>query len=310
MTMRHALLPCVLVLVMGRDAQAINDNAGTTGFNFLKIGVGARAAALGGAYTATTGDLEAIGWNPAGLLGIGERSAALSYTSYLVDTETGFLSVGRPGERRDWALSVNYVSYGDMRRTDSQGADLGTFGAFDLAAYLTAAQQVWGGRATLGASLKAIYSSIDDYTSDAYAVDLGIIAPGPVAGMTLGASLANVGTVRSGYTSGYEDDLPVLIRLGVTHRPAHMPLPMVLLADLTVPNDNDAYLTFGAEIRVADRLYLRPGYSLQNAGVDGDESLGVSAGAGLELARYRLDYAFSSYPTLGDVHRVSLSGRI
>ncbi len=89
-----------------------------------------------------------------------------------------------------------------------------------------------------------------------------------------------------------------------------MPVPMMLLADVTVPNDNDTYFTFGAEIRVADRLYLRPGYSLQSAGVDGDEALGVSAGAGLDLARCRLDYAFTSYPTLGDVHRVSLSGRI
>ena len=120
----------------------------------------------------------------------------------------------------------------------------------------TGAQKVWNGRLTLGASLKAIYSSIDDYTSDAYAVDMGVIAPGPVAGMTLGASLANLGTVRSGYTSGFEDQLPVLIRLGLSHRPAHAPLPMLLLADLTVPNDNDAYFTFGAEISTC--MSLRP----------------------------------------------------
>lgn len=310
--MRRSLLLCALALTLfpGRDANAINENAGTTGFNFLKIGVGARAAALGGAYTAATADLEATAWNPAGLHGIGERTAALSYTSYLVDTEAGFLSLALPGEVRDWAFSVNYVSYGDMRRTDSQGADLGTFGAFDVAAYLTAAQRVWSGRLTLGASLKAIYSSIDDYTSDAYAVDLGVIAPGPVGGMTLGASLSNLGAVRSGYTRGYEDALPVLIRVGLSHRPAHAPVPMLLLADLTVPNDNDAYFTFGAEIRVADRLYLRPGYSLQQAGVNGTEALGLSAGAGVDLSRYRLDYAFTSYPALGDVHRLSLSGRI
>jgi len=306
----RALLSCALALLLGTSAHAINDNAGTTGFNFLKIGVGARAAALGGSYAAAAGELEAIAWNPAGLHGIDSRAASLSYTSYLVDTEAGFLSVARPGESRDWALSINYVTYGDMQRRDSQGADLGTFGAFDVAASLTAAQKVWGGRLTAGASLKAIYSSIDDYTSDAYALDLGVIADGPLEGMTLGASLANLGTVRSGYTGGYKDDLPVLIRLGAAHRPAHMPVPMVLVADLTVPNDNDAYLTFGAEIQVADRLYLRPGYSLQQAGANGDETLGLSGGAGLDLARYRLDYAFTSYPALGDVHRVSLSGRI
>ena len=154
-----------------------------------------------------------------------------------------------------WALSVNYFTYGELDRTDADGAVDGTFGAFDVATAVTASQRLWHGRLTLGASLKAIYSSIDDYTSDAYAVDLGLLARGPVPGMTLGAAIANLGTVRSGYTPGYEDSLPVLLRAGVSHRPAHFPVPMLLAADVTVPNDNDPYATFGAEIRVAGGLY-------------------------------------------------------
>ncbi|MFC1526502.1 PorV/PorQ family protein [Candidatus Latescibacterota bacterium] len=305
-----ALLAGLSICLWSGSASAINDNAGTTGYGFLKIGVGARPAALGGAFTAVTGDLEATGWNPASLHGLQERSAALSYSSYLVDTETGFLSLGVPGETRAWALSMHYVSYGDLRKTDVDGNDLGTFGAFDVATYLTATQQVWDNRVALGANLKAIYSTIDDYTSDAYVIDLGIVGKGPIEGMTLGASLANLGSVRSGYTSDFKDDLPVLFRLGVAHRPAHAPLPMLLLMDYTVPNDNDAYLSIGVEIQVADRFYLRPGYSLQETGDQGDDPVGLSAGAGLLLQRYRLDYAFTSYPALGDVHRVSVSGRI
>ena len=305
-----AALVVALVATASEPISAANDSAGTAGFNFLKIGVGARPAALGGAYTAVVGDLEATGWNPAGLFGIRERSATISYSSYLVDTEAGFLSVAFPGPDRIWSLSVNYFSHGDLRRTDAEGQDLGTFGAFDVAAYVTAAQQVWNHRLTLGVNLKAIYSSIDDFTSDAYAIDLGVIGPGPIKGMKLGISLANIGAVRSGFTEGFEDSLPVLFRAGFTHRPAHAPLPLMFLADFNVPNDGDAYATFGAELRIAEGFYLRPGYSLQQTGLEGDESLGLSAGAGIELDRYRIDYAFTSFPTLGDVHRVSLSGRI
>jgi len=298
-----------VVLLMAQTADAVNDKAGTTGYNFLKIGVGARPAALGGAYTAITGDVESTAWNPAGLWGIQERSAAASYTSYLVDTEAGFLSVAVPGEQRVWGASLNYVSYGTLQKTDEDGGDLGTFGAFDVAAYITVVQQVFGSRLAVGANLKAIYSSIDDYTSDAYVVDLGITCRGPLEGMTLGASLANVGTVNRGY-DGYKDSLPVMIRAGVAHRPAHAPLPMLILADVSWPNDSDLYASFGAEIHVSERLYVRPGYSLQQFGAEGDEALGLTGGAGVVLHRYRLDYAYNSYPALGDVHRISLSGRI
>jgi len=308
-------LPCYFLLVVATflpatGVQALNDNAGTTGFNFLKVGVGARAAALGGAYTAISGDLESTAWNPAGIYAIGARAASVALTSYLVDTEAGFLSIGQPSGPRMWALSVNYFTYGELQRTGEDGLSDGTFGAFDVATGLTAAQQVWGNRLTLGATAKWIYSGIDDYTADAWAMDLGLLAHGPVPGMTIGASMSNIGAVRSGFTKGYEDSLPVLLRAGVSHSPAHFPVPVLLSMDVTVPNDNDPYFTFGAEMRLAGGLTLRPGYSLQQSGLDGDEALGLSAGAGLDLKGMRFDYAYASFPALGEVHRVSLSGRI
>ena len=318
---RCILLAAVALTATGAYAQ--NDNAGTTGFSFLKVGVGARAAALGGAYTAISGDLESTAWNPAGIYDVGERAAAVSLTSYLVDTEAGFLCVALPSGSRVawmntsgiswrsmWAVSVNYFTYGDLQRTSKEGEVTGTFGAFDVATGLTAAQRVWGDRLTLGATAKWIYSGIDDFSADAMAVDLGVLARGPIPGMTVGASMSNLGTVRSGFTKGYEDSLPVLLRAGVSHRPAHFPVPVLLSGDITIPNDNDAYFTFGAEIRLAGGLTLRPGYSLQQSGLDGDEALGLSTGAGLDLKGMRCDYAYASFPALGDVHRVSLSGRI
>ena len=85
---------------------------------------------------------------------------------------------------------------------------------------------------------------------------------------------------------------------------------MMLVADFNMPNDGNAYATFGAEVRIGQGLFLRPGYSLQQTGLEGDENLGLSAGAGVELERYRVDYAFASFPSLGDVHRLSVSGKI
>ncbi len=303
--MRHYL---ALLLLIAAPALAINDNAGTTGFNFLKVGIGARPVALGGAFVAMTGDLEASHWNPAGLWGIGKRSAVLSLNRYLIDTQAGFVSAAFPSENRVWALSLNYFSYGSMPRTSTDGQDLGSFTPFDLAAYLTVARPFWKPWFKVGANLKLVYSRIDDFSSDAYVVDLGALVPGPFKGMTIGAALTNLGTVRSGYADGFKDSLPVHFRLGLAHRPAHTPLPLLILADLNLPNDGDPYFSFGTEIQLAHGLYLRPGYSTQQTGLQGDEPLGLSAGAGLALQRYRLDYAFTSYTDLGEVHRLSLSG--
>ena len=70
------------------------------------------------------------------------------------------------------------------------------------------------------------------------------------------------------------------------------------------------YLTVGAEIQLAAGLTLRPGYSLQQSGLDGDEALGLATGAGLDVRGMRFDYAYASFPALGTVHRISLSGKI
>ena len=304
---RALAFTALLVAAALQPAAAINDNAGTTGFNFLKVGVGARPAALGGAFVGAPASLEAVAWNPAGLLGVPERAATVSVAQYLMDTQAGFLSVAMPGERRVWGVSLNYFTYGDMRRTDADGLDLGSFGAADMAAYLTVAQRLWSNRLVVGANLKAVYSSIDEYSADAYMADLGLLLSGPLKGLTLGASLSNVGVVRSGYTDSFTDSLPVIMRFGLAHRPAHTPVPMMILADLNVPNDNDAYLAFGVELRIAGGLYLRPGYSTQQTGQD-EEALGLTTGAGIELQGYRLDYAYNSYAELGDVHRLSLTG--
>ena len=306
--MKYCALAACLLLAATDPAAAINSNAGTTGFNFLKIGIGARSAALGGAYTAVSGDIEASAWNPAGLYGVAKRTAALSLNSYLVDSQAGFVSVAFPKERRVIAISANYVSHGDLRRTDTEGRDLGTFGAADLATYLTIAQRLGPDWLAAGLNLKAVYSSIDEYASDAYIFDIGLLARGPLQGMHLGATIANMGFVRTGYAGDFKDSLPVHIRLGLSHRLAHMPVPMLLLADFNLPNDNDPYLSFGLEVKLAGGLYIRPGYSTQQTEIDGEDPLGVSAGAGFAMDRYTIDYAYSSFSDLGDVHRVSVIG--
>ncbi len=59
---------------------------GLAGFQFLKIGQGARPVAMGDAYTAVADDINAIFWNPAGLTAIRGTAWTASYTKWLVDS--------------------------------------------------------------------------------------------------------------------------------------------------------------------------------------------------------------------------------
>ncbi len=68
-----SLLLCSL-LVASVEGQTLS-KSGTTAAQFLKIGVGARAIGMGGAFAATADDITAMYWNPAGLARVYGREA-------------------------------------------------------------------------------------------------------------------------------------------------------------------------------------------------------------------------------------------
>ena len=54
----------ILLYVNVVDVKAINLSAGRDGWNALKIGVGARAPAMGDTFVAVADDVNSIYWNP------------------------------------------------------------------------------------------------------------------------------------------------------------------------------------------------------------------------------------------------------
>ena len=60
-------LVCTLLVLLTVPAQSAIKKVGQTGLQFLKVDVGARAAAMGGAYNMVGDDAGAIFYNPAGI---------------------------------------------------------------------------------------------------------------------------------------------------------------------------------------------------------------------------------------------------
>src|SRR3989338_4986558 len=88
------LVALALAGVLGTPAFAAG--VGTTGAQFLKVGVGARPLAMGGAFSALPDDANAINWNPGALGAIPKQSVTASYNSLFQDQRQGFLGYVKP----------------------------------------------------------------------------------------------------------------------------------------------------------------------------------------------------------------------
>src|SRR5579872_2068558 len=89
-------LAAVLVVLAG-SAQAAT-GVGTSGADFLNIGVGARQMAMGGAAAAVDSEVDAnaVNWNPAALGFMQKANVTASYNSLFQDENQGFIAYASP----------------------------------------------------------------------------------------------------------------------------------------------------------------------------------------------------------------------
>jgi len=281
----------------------------TTGFQFIKSQVGARPAAMAGAFAAVPGDLNDLYYNPAGLAVIQSRSGSFTYLKHLLDFNSGFIGYVEPGLGPGvLAAGLYYMDYGSFKKADQDGTDLGEFGASSLV-FTTAYGLQPLNHLYTGASLKYIRASIDNYASDALAVDGGLIYHLPGQQLTLAASFANLGRSMTSFIN-YREKLPFLMRFGVAKHLAH--LPLLWSFNIYRYSDEDWHGALGGEFTLSEHVFLRLGYD--NSGKDlkvnlsGDRFAGAAIGLGLVWKKYRFDYAWSSMGELGSLNRFSLSG--
>jgi hypothetical protein len=310
------------------SALAINDNAGTTAYSFLKIGVGARPASIGGAYVGLADDYSALYYNPAGITGARMNTAwsyeappgpaepqaylAASYNSWITDFQSGFLALLKPVNQRTWmGFSVQYMDYGELIETDGDGNRLGTFGASDLALAITGATAM-NDNLSLGVTGRVIYSSLHEESSSGLAADVGFMYRLADQRTQIGGAVTNLGAQLSGYTESHKDELPVKVAVGMSHKLKG--LPFVFAADVAKPVDDDIRFALGGEFVYFSPFYLRAGFSSRHndieTGSSSDDYAGLSGGFGLSFNNFRLDYALGQLSELGTTHRVGITARI
>ncbi len=89
------ILGMIATTALFGNVSVASDN-GTAVADFLNIGVGARAASMGGAYTAVVDGPTAAYWNPSGLTLMDRPEIVLSHFSWYQDINYEYLAAGYP----------------------------------------------------------------------------------------------------------------------------------------------------------------------------------------------------------------------
>lgn len=276
---------------------------GDTGLAFLKIGVGARAAAMGEAYVAVAQDPTALFWNPAGIAVAPDLEVHATHNEWIQDVRYEYLAAVRGLRGHAVGAQIGLLHMGKLDGRDANGDFTESFRSYDMFIGLS-----YGRRLTksieIGGTGKFLYEKIQSFTATGVAGDLGVRYRTPLRGLTLAATATNLGPEMK-----FEEDaflLPVAARVGAAFRTRALLQGLLLAADLRFPNDGDAKANVGAELQVHEMIALRGGAKLNY-----DEEVGT-VGIGIHYREYDFDYAytpFSSSSELGDGHRVSIGWR-
>lgn len=293
----------------------ITSGLSQTTYDFLRVDMSARAAALGGSFTSNNDDADVIFYNPAGLGTLASNPISFSFVKYLMDINlaslsysTEFEGIGRFG------AAVKYINYGSFEEADINGNKTGTFNANELALIVGYSNQL-DDNFFYGANVKFIYSGIADRSSTAMAVDLGLHYYIPGSEWNFGFSALNLGGQLSTYYDKKED-LPIDLAFGVSKKLENLPLRLSLdFHRLNQDRDNFSQrfkaFTVGAEFTLSKVMKLRFGFDNERrkdfkigstAGI-----AGFSTGLGLKISDYQFDYGYSSLGLVGGLHRISIS---
>jgi hypothetical protein len=313
---------------------------GTAAAQFLKIGVGARPVGMGETFAAVANDINALYWNPAGILNVKEMSVGFSHSQWLGEMSHDFAGVIIPmGETDALGISVTMLSTGEQEVTTVNQPD-GTgiyYSVNDLAIGVSYARALTD-RFSLGLTAKYIQQDLYNESASTFALDVGTFLKTGFHNLVIAMCVSNFGgnmqldgrdliilsDIDKTIGGEYNPDsrlktepwsLPLNFRVGVamdlvgsndallsseSHR-------FTMAVDGNHPNDNNERLNLGGEYAWTETFFLRAGYKMNYDVEKWTYGAGVRVNMGKQQAAF--DYALVDYADLGKVSRFSLELR-
>ena len=303
--------------------------AGTVAAPFLKIGVGARAVALGGNYVGLANDASALYWNPAGITNLDKISFSATHTKWFAGITHNAVMFALPiDDNSAFGIEILHLTSGDIEQTtiDEQEGNGIFYDATDFSMGIVYARKLTN-RFSVAVKGKYITQTLYNEESSTFAIDFGTVYRTDFKGLTIGMNLANFGgsmqmvgndlsLAEENPDTGQEFEtflkteswpLPIIFRIGIAinivgNEESFFPNEenrLTVAVDGNHPNDNSETIGAGIEYEWNDLLALRMGYK-GNHDVEN-----FSFGGGLNLIISGLHFNFDyAYGDLGDLDTV------
>ncbi len=300
-----------------RGVASAAGSAGTSGADFLEIGVGSRPLGMGEAFTAGTDDINSIYYNPAGLGTIRYPVLSIMHQELILDSRFENISAAFPLFNGFMGVSNSVFWVPPFDKIDVDGNKTGTVNFYNACFTLAYGQSL--GFMEVGGSVKYIHQKIDTLTLHSAAVDLGVMKrlymyspfDAPIRNFVLGMSLQNIGTKAK------DDELPRLMRMGASYYPTRwfgLNLDLMQyfidtsdLYDFTYGFEESLRANLGMELSYFNIIALRAGYRFNDSGT---YSLGMGFNYAVKDVGFSIDASYSDTGIFGPVYSFSISFKL
>ena len=278
----------ILLILLFLLADLHSADGGKNGFALLKMDVDARAAAMGGAYTAIASDASAAFWNPAGLAGASSRSLIIMHYSWFADFAQEFASAQLMTGKHNLALSVNLLTIQDIEIRDMPSDEpYGTTEWMSFSGMISYGTNLTSD-ISAGVNFKYLFEKAYLEKAPGWAVDFGFKKRQIFKGLDLGLTLQNLGQMTE--LKQKSTPLPVIAAAGIGYV-----IPFQILGnnplfatDIQYINDESFYYHFGSQLDLLTYLSIRLGW------MTGNSKNQRTFGIGLNYKSFHFDYAYSS----------------
>ena len=263
----HGLWTAVVCSLIGMaSAEAVvktgTPRVGHVGLQFLSIGQGARAAAMGYAFTAVADDISTVFWNVGGLTQVENFAYTFTYTRWFVDSRVYSAALAKTTNFGTVAFSMIGFAPKAFEETTTLSAQ-GTgrmVKAGDIAIGLAYARRLTD-KFSFGFQFRYLREDLFLDKLSTFDIDLGTTFHTGFKSMRLSMSMRNLGPDAQVIASRYQ--IPLEFTLGgamETYGQQGDPAYMTVAFDYLYNIEREDKYHLGAEIWISNTLALRGGY--------------------------------------------------